>query len=58
MFRRILFLALSFIILSTQAFAVSGDGLKKAFDEFNYSVSVEWDQKDKAFYAKQFKNKV
>lgn len=41
-------LALAMIIVQAQASAQSG--LKAAFDELNYSLSVEWDQKDQAFF--------
>ena len=37
-------------LIVVQAHAVSNNGLKAAFDELNYSLSVEWDQKDQAFY--------
>ena len=42
-------------IFTTQAMANTHDGLKAAFDEFTYSVTVEWDQKDKEFHADQMK---
>lgn len=42
-------------IFTVQAHAVSNNGLKAAFDELNYSLSVEWDQKDKSFYDAQMK---
>lgn len=51
--KKIIFILLAFIVLATQAFASSGDGLKRAFDEFSYSINVEWDQKDKVFYDNQ-----
>lgn len=50
MFSKILCLVMTFAIFSGSAMASSQDGLKAAFDEFNYSVMVEWDQKDPAFY--------
>lgn len=40
-------------ITTTSAFAGSNAGLKSAFDELNYSLTVEWNQKDKAFYDAQ-----
>jgi hypothetical protein len=48
-------LALSFMIVITQAHAVTGNelGLKNAIDELNYSLNVEWDQTDKNFYNEQ-----
>ncbi len=42
-------------ITTTSAFAQSNAGLKSAFDELNYSLTVEWNQKDKAFYDVQMK---
>lgn len=47
-----------FMVLSisfTQASAATDNGLKAAFDELNYSLSVEWDQKDKDFHSAQMK---
>lgn len=41
------------LTLSGQALAGSTALLKDAFDEFNYAVNVEWDQKDSAFYDQQ-----
>ncbi|MBA2403612.1 MAG: hypothetical protein H0V66_02490 [Bdellovibrionales bacterium] len=38
-------------LFSFQALAGSHDGLKAAFDEFNYAVTVEWDQKDASVYS-------
>lgn len=48
-----LFLILS--ITTAQANVVSNNNLKLAFDELNYSLSVDWDQKDRAFYDAQMK---
>jgi hypothetical protein len=42
-------------IFITSASASSRGGLKAAFDELNYSLTVEWDQQDKAFYGEQMK---
>lgn len=42
-------------ITFTHANAGTENGLKAAFDELNYSLSVEWDQKDKEFYSQQMK---
>lgn len=38
---------------TTSVFANTNSGLKAAFDELNYSLTVEWNQKDKAFYNKK-----
>lgn len=40
---------LTFALLTSVAHAETAKGLKAAFDELNYSLSVEWDQKDPAF---------
>ncbi len=48
-------LTITFILLTSQVFAGSTDGLKKAYDEMNYSLTVEWDQKNEAFYEAQIK---
>ena len=47
-----------FMVLSitlTHVNAGTDNGLKAAFDELNYSLSVDWDQKDKEFYSQQMK---
>jgi len=53
MFKKFFVSFLAFAFVSVQANAVSNNSLKKAFDELNYSLSVEWDQKDRAFYDAQ-----
>lgn len=45
--------ALAFLFLSTQSMASPVNGLKEALDELNYSLTVEWDQADPAFYEEQ-----
>ncbi len=53
--------ALAFLFLSTQVMASPVNGLKEAIDELNYSLTVEWDQADPAFYEEQkeiFKQRV
>lgn len=40
---------------TVQANASTQSGLKAAFDEMNYALTVEWDQKDKDFYTEQMK---
>ena len=42
-------------MLMTSAGAATNAGLKAAFDELNYSLSVDWDQTDRAFYDAQMK---
>lgn len=39
-----------FSIFTVQAEAATQNGLKVAFDELNYSLMVDWDQKDQSFY--------
>jgi hypothetical protein len=41
---------IAFCLLSVQSFAATNNGLKDAFDSLNYSLSVEWNQTDRAFY--------
>lgn len=42
-------------IFTVEAYAASNEGLKAAFNELNYSLTVEWNQKDKDFYTAQMK---
>lgn len=51
--KRLLVLLLTCILFTAQVHAATNNGLKVAFDEFNYSLSVEWDQKDQAFHDKK-----
>ena len=55
MFKKFFTLMVVAAIFTTQAQASSYSGLKEAFDEMNYSLTVEWDQNDKSFYDTQFK---
>lgn len=41
MFKRLILLAISFAIFSTQTYASSQSGLKAAYDEFAYAMEVE-----------------
>lgn len=41
---------LIFATLSSHVVAGTHKGIKAAFDELHYSLSVEWDQKDQAFF--------
>lgn len=45
--------ALAFLFLSTQVMASPVNGFKEAIDDLNYSLTVEWDQTDPAFYEEQ-----
>jgi hypothetical protein len=47
---RIISLLLLSALISVQTHAATGTGLKQAFDEFRYSVNVEWDQQDLTYY--------
>lgn len=53
MFKKFFVSFLAFAFVTVQANAVSNNNLKTAFDELNYSLSVEWDQQDRAFYDAQ-----
>ena len=55
MFKKLLTSVMIFALLTVQAMAVTDNGLKAAFDELNYSLTVEWDQKDTKFYDAQMK---
>lgn len=53
MCKKFLFSIIALCLLTAQSFAVTNNGLKTAFDELNYSLSVEWNQTDRAFYNAQ-----
>lgn len=53
MLKRACVLLLVLITFTAQVSANSQTGLKAAFDELNYSLNVEWDQKDLNFYNAQ-----
>lgn len=55
MFRRLFSLFVVFALVSVSAHATSRSGLKQAFDELNYALTVEWDQQDKDFHNAQLK---
>ena len=55
MFKKFFVGFLAFAFVTVQANAVTNNSLKAAFDELNYSLSVDWDQKDQAFYQSQMK---
>ena len=56
MFKKLIALMMVLSIFTVQANAATNDGLKAAFDELNYALTVEWDQKDKVFHETQMKN--
>ena len=53
MFSRMMNFVVALGLLTVSAFANSNQGLKAAFDELNYALTTEWDQKDRAFYNEQ-----
>jgi hypothetical protein len=53
MFKKLIALMMVLSIFTTQASASTNDGLKAAFDDLNFALTVEWDQKDKAFHETQ-----
>lgn len=55
MFKKFFVSFLAFAMLSVQATAATNNSLKAAFDSLNYSLSVEWDQRDRAFYDAKMK---
>lgn len=56
MIKKFITLMMVVAIFTVQAHASTQNGLKAAFDEMNYALTVEWDQKDQSFYEKQLKN--
>jgi hypothetical protein len=54
-FKKMITLMMVFALFTVHANAASQNNLKAAFDELNYSLTVEWDQKDKDFYNNQMK---
>jgi hypothetical protein len=53
--KKFITLVMAVAILTSTAFAGTNNGLKAAFDELNYALNVEWDQKDKDFYTTQMR---
>lgn len=47
-----MFLAFAFVTTASAA-NIGADSVRDAINDFNYSVKVEWDQKDQAFYRAQ-----
>lgn len=56
MFKKLITLMMVLSIFTVHANAASNNSLKAAFDELNYALTVEWDQKDKDFYTEQMKS--
>lgn len=55
MVKKIILLSIVILMISSQLKASSLIPLKAAFDEMNYALTVEWDQKDQSFYESQLK---
>jgi hypothetical protein len=55
MFKKFVTIMMVVAIFTVQASAAANNNLKAAFDELSYSLNVEWDQKDRAFYDAQMK---
>lgn len=55
MLKRVFCLLMAFSVTVSSAMASTSGGLKSAFDELNYAINVEWDQKDKTFYKNEMK---
>lgn len=53
--KRIFGFLTAFSFICVQATAGTTEGLKTAFEELNYNLSVEWDQKDQNFYDQEMK---
>lgn len=53
MLQKILITFFTFAFLTTHVFAGHEADFKSLVDELNYSLTVEWDQKDKEFYNAQ-----
>lgn len=53
MCKKFIFSLIALCLLTVQSFAGTNNGLKAAFDDLNYSLSVEWNQTDRAFYTAQ-----
>ncbi len=49
MFLKLITLLVAFSLFTAVAGANNHEGLKAAFDEFNYATTVEWDQRDLSF---------
>lgn len=53
MFKKLFAFSMIFCMLVVQANAATHNGLKAAFDDLNYALTVDWDQTDRAFYSSQ-----
>lgn len=55
MFKKLISTMMVLAIFTVSAHANTQNGLKAAFDEMNYTLTVEWDQKDQTVYQNQLK---
>ncbi len=55
MFKKLTTFMLALAIFTVQAQAAAPEGLKAAFDELTYTLSVDWDQRDAAVYEREMK---
>jgi hypothetical protein len=55
MFKKFITVMMAVAIFTVSAHASTQSGLKAAFDELNYALTVEWDQKDQNFHKAQVK---
>lgn len=55
MFKKLIALMLIVSMFAVQANASTNQGLKTAFNELNFALTTEWDQKDKTFYEAKMK---
>lgn len=53
MFKKLFAFSIICCLFVVQAHAATQNGLKAAFDELNYALTVEWDQNDRSFYNSQ-----
>lgn len=53
MLKKLFAFSLITCLFVVQAHATTHNGLKAAFDDLNYALSVEWDQQDRSFYDAQ-----
>ncbi|MBA2403484.1 MAG: hypothetical protein H0V66_01825 [Bdellovibrionales bacterium] len=55
MLKKFSLMMLSFVLLTVQANAGTNNSLALAIEELNYSLTVEWDQKDQTYYNTKMK---
>jgi hypothetical protein len=61
MLKKLMTFSMIFCLTIVQAHASTNNGLKAAFDDMNYALTVEWDQTDRTFYNSQielFRSKI